>query len=388
MNSPDKYLRLGVDGPEELQNGFPTTREELFAYRGDHPRQRRGERVHARAAAHARGLRRRARRRPARARRRRVVRRRRLGRHAARRGAAGRDRAAPRGNDAAPVLRRSSSCGRRAPERTTRRRRSPTRKRTRRRSGATCRRSRRSTPSATSKPGATVLLTGIDERNREQVVLAYQRYGRGKALALPVQDTWLWRMHAKMAVKDHDAPHLLAAARALAGRRRARSRDGHGRARPRAEGRAGHAHREVVDPEYKGINDGRITAHVTSPSGKVEDVPMEWTVKREGEYTARFTPAEDGIVQGRRRRHGPRRQGRRRAATTTPRGAERRRVLRRRHARAAAQAHRRGDRRPVLHGRRHRRRSSTRSPTAARASRSSKTKSSGTCRSSCSCCWR
>ena len=34
VNAPDKYLRLGVDGPEELQNGFPTTREELFGYRG------------------------------------------------------------------------------------------------------------------------------------------------------------------------------------------------------------------------------------------------------------------------------------------------------------------------------------------------------------------
>ena len=56
---------------EELQDGFPTTREELFEYRGDHPRQRRGVGVHARAAADARGLRRRPRRRPARARRRR-----------------------------------------------------------------------------------------------------------------------------------------------------------------------------------------------------------------------------------------------------------------------------------------------------------------------------
>jgi hypothetical protein len=54
---------------------------------------------------------------------------------------------------------------------------------------------------------------------------------------------------------------------------------------------------EVVDPEYKGINNGRITAHVTAPSGKVEDVPMEWTVKREGEYTARFTPGEDGVFK-------------------------------------------------------------------------------------------
>jgi hypothetical protein len=51
----------------------------------------------------------------------------------------------------------------------------------------------------------------------------------------------------------------------------------------------------VLDPEYKGINDGRITAHVTSPSGKIQDVPMEWTVEDDGEYRARYTPSEDGI---------------------------------------------------------------------------------------------
>ena len=37
------------------------------------------------------------------------------------------------------------------------------------------------------KPGATTLLTGTDETRREQVVLAYQRYGRGKALAFSVR---------------------------------------------------------------------------------------------------------------------------------------------------------------------------------------------------------
>jgi len=54
---------------------------------------------------------------------------------------------------------------------------------------------------------------------------------------------------------------------------------------------------EILDPEYKGINDGRILARVTSPSGKIEDVPMEWTVEHEGEYRARFTPAEDGLYK-------------------------------------------------------------------------------------------
>jgi len=39
------------------------------------------------------------------------------------------------------------------------------------------------------KPGATVLLTGTDERRRERVVLAFQRYGRGKSIAFPVHDS-------------------------------------------------------------------------------------------------------------------------------------------------------------------------------------------------------
>ena len=39
-------------------------------------------------------------------------------------------------------------------------------------------------PLRTLKPGATLLLSGTDEKRRTQPVLAFQRYGRGKALAL------------------------------------------------------------------------------------------------------------------------------------------------------------------------------------------------------------
>src|SRR5207244_1663902 len=52
------------------------------------------------------------------------------------------------------------------------------------------------------KPGATVLLTGKTSDRQEQVVLAYQRYGRGKSLAFPIQDSWVWKMDATMAVED------------------------------------------------------------------------------------------------------------------------------------------------------------------------------------------
>jgi len=50
------------------------------------------------------------------------------------------------------------------------------------------------------KPGAAVLLAAGPQDG--QVVLAYQRYGAGKAIALPVQDSWLWRMDAAMPVDD------------------------------------------------------------------------------------------------------------------------------------------------------------------------------------------
>ena len=52
------------------------------------------------------------------------------------------------------------------------------------------------------KPGATVLLTGTDEKRTTQPVLAFQRYGRGKALAFTVLDSWRWQMHASIPLED------------------------------------------------------------------------------------------------------------------------------------------------------------------------------------------
>jgi uncharacterized membrane protein len=147
------------------------------------------------------------------------------------------------------------------------------------------------------KPGATALLTGFDDRSRENVVLAYQRYGKGKSIALPVQDTWQWRMGAKMAVDDQtfftfwqrlvrwmvdgvpDRVMVVGAPDRV------------------QKGEPVTLTADVMNPEYKGINDGHITAHVVSPTGKAEDVPMDWTVKKEGEYAARFTPTEDGLYK-------------------------------------------------------------------------------------------
>jgi uncharacterized membrane protein len=147
------------------------------------------------------------------------------------------------------------------------------------------------------KPGATVLLTGSTSTRQDQVVLAYQRYGRGKSLAFPIQDSWVWKMDAKMAVTD--------TTHATFWRRLVRwlvdgvpdhvsittSVD---RVEP---GEPMKLTAEVVDPAFVEVNDARVVAEVTSPSGKTIEVPLEWTVSRDGEYRGSFVPDETGMYQ-------------------------------------------------------------------------------------------
>ena len=131
----------------------------------------------------------------------------------------------------------------------------------------------------------------------EQVVLAYQRYGRGKALAFPIQDSWVWKMDAKMAVEDQT--------HATFWRRLVRwlvdgvpdpvslttSVD---RVEP---GELVKLTAEIVDPAFVEVNNAQVLAQVTSPSGKTSDVPLEWTVSKDGEYRGSFVADEAGLYQ-------------------------------------------------------------------------------------------
>lgn len=294
VSVPDKFLRLGVESGEELINGFPATREELFGYRGIiigsieaaafTPDQQRmlEDFVDVRGGS--------------------------LlvlggGRSFSEGGWAGTPL-----SDALPVVLDPGSRGPQYPpaELVVRVPQSaahhPATQITDKAEDAPAK--WRDLPPLTSlnpitelKPGATPLLVGVNERGRQQIVLAFQRYGRGKSLVLPVQDSWLWRMHAKMDLKDQThhtfwqrlvrwvvdgVPDRVMASVAP---------DRVQRGEPVT------ITAEISDPEYKGINDGRITASATSPSGKVEAVPMEWTVEHDGEYRARFTPTEDGLYK-------------------------------------------------------------------------------------------
>jgi uncharacterized membrane protein len=148
------------------------------------------------------------------------------------------------------------------------------------------------------KPGATSLLTatGKDLPGR-QIVLAHQRFGRGKSIAFTVQDSWIWQMHADIPLEDQthetlwrqmlrwlvsDVPAQVTVTT---------SRD---RVSP---GEAVTVTAEVDDDRYLKINNAAVVAEVTGPTGTRQSVPLDWTVSRDGEYRGTFTTSGEGFYQ-------------------------------------------------------------------------------------------
>jgi uncharacterized membrane protein len=145
------------------------------------------------------------------------------------------------------------------------------------------------------KPGATVWLSAVDDRRQEHVVLASQRYGRGKALALPIQDSWLWRMNPILPLSDTThATFWRRLVRWLVDTvpDRVMLTSVGDRVDP---GQPMTLTAEVLDAQYNGVNDAHVVAEITAPSGKIVSVPFEWAVEHDGEYRSRFVPDEEGL---------------------------------------------------------------------------------------------
>lgn len=150
-------------------------------------------------------------------------------------------------------------------------------------------------PVQQTKAGATTLLTGSPTGGGpSHVVLAWQRFGRGKAFALPVQDTWLWQMHADVPLEDQSHERfwkqLLRGLVDGVGDPVSISLD-----KERAEpGEPIKVSARVRDSTYIELNDAQVTARLISPSGAARDVRLEWSVEDDGLYSASFVPDEEG----------------------------------------------------------------------------------------------
>jgi uncharacterized membrane protein len=148
------------------------------------------------------------------------------------------------------------------------------------------------------KAGAVALATGVPEgEGGAEPALAYHRYGRGKAIALQVQDTWLWQMHTAIPLEDQthetlwrqmlrwlleDVPDRLEVAVAP---------DHPG------PGQRVTVQAEVGDSAFLRVNDARAVARLTTPLGAVDTLPLDWALGRDGTYTAGFVPREEGVYR-------------------------------------------------------------------------------------------
>lgn len=136
------------------------------------------------------------------------------------------------------------------------------------------------------KPGATVLLMGTDESRAERPMLIFQRYGRGKTFAFLPQDTWNWQMDVSIAVEDltHEnywrqllrwlvdgVPDQVEPALTTE------------RVEP---GEGATLTANIVDPSFVELNDAAVMATVTAPDGTISDVPMSWDGEHAGQYQA------------------------------------------------------------------------------------------------------
>lgn len=287
----NKYMRLGVDGPDELATGFPKTREELFAYRG--------LMLGSIEAGAFSGDQLRM-----------------IAEFVDRRGggllALGGRRAFSEGGyagtaveDVLPVvldrtLRDKEGVLQRLAVRPTRAGAASAVTQVAENERASMERWN-TLPEVTSvnqlgpiKPGATVLLSAQGSSRDDYPVLAFQRYGRGKSFAFTPQDSWVWQMHASIPVEDlthenywrqllrwvvDEVPDQVEIQTAS------------DRVEP---GGSVEFVAAVADKAFVELNDASVTASVTLPDGATVDVPMQWAGETAGEYAGTFPAAAEG----------------------------------------------------------------------------------------------
>jgi uncharacterized membrane protein len=149
-----------------------------------------------------------------------------------------------------------------------------------------------------AKPGAVALLVGRDSAGRSegQVVLAHQRYGRGKVIAFPVQDSWVWQMDARITVEDvtHETfwRQMLRWLVSEVPERVTTTAPDHV-----VPGETVALRAQINDESFLAVNGATVRASVVGPDGAPMEVPFDWIIDKDGEYQAHFTAREPGVYR-------------------------------------------------------------------------------------------
>src|SRR3989442_9446493 len=140
-----------------------------------------------------------------------------------------------------------------------------------------------------AKVGAIVLARGQAEQrsSSDPILLAYQRYGRGRAMALTSGSTWRWQMEMdhndqtyelfwkqilRWLVNTSPDPVMINP-----------DKDTH------LPGETVRLTAEISNKKFERMNNAKAVAKAPNPDGGPESIPPAWNGPREGEYASDFT---------------------------------------------------------------------------------------------------
>ena len=145
------------------------------------------------------------------------------------------------------------------------------------------------------KPGASVLAIdpGTDVLEGSNVLLAVQRYGRGRSMAFTGFSTWRWQMHLPSEDQSHERfwrqmirwVALYAPGRVTV----ATNRSNYGGHEPVI------IESRLFDQGFEPVDGTEVWAHVTGPAGRSESVPLEWALGKSGLYRGEYRPELGGM---------------------------------------------------------------------------------------------
>jgi uncharacterized membrane protein len=148
-----------------------------------------------------------------------------------------------------------------------------------------------------TKPGASVLAIdpAADLLEGSNVILAIQRYGKGRSMAFTAFSSWRWQMLMESTDQSHER-FWQQTARWLAlsspGQVTvALDKETYG------EHEAVTITSHVFDNNYEPMDEASVWAQVTGPTGQSEAVQLDWAFGDEGTYRAEYQPEIGGIHQ-------------------------------------------------------------------------------------------
>ncbi len=145
-----------------------------------------------------------------------------------------------------------------------------------------------------AKPGALVLATGNSTRGKA-ILLALQRYGRGRTMAFTPSDSWLWQMERPHEDNTYETfwrqglRWLVNSSPDLINLELEKTSFFHQEIIPLTV--------QVYDREYNPVNDASVVATIIQPQGSPAAVPLRRLPDQEGRYAAEFVPGEPGIFK-------------------------------------------------------------------------------------------